>query len=70
MNDEPTNKELMHYIKDIKGDVSEIKVQTKLTNGRVSGLENWRWFITGGLTIITLLILPVVFIIVSSVIKR
>lgn len=66
MTDEPTNRELMHYIKDIKIDVSEIKVQTKITNGRVSALENWRWFMIGGLTIISALILPVVFIIIKN----
>ena len=32
MEQEPTNRELMHFIKDIKEDVGEIKLQTIKTN--------------------------------------
>ena len=57
--DEPTNKELAHYLKDIQNDVKEIAIQVKQTNGRVSSLEMWRNFITGGLTVLTILVVPV-----------
>lgn len=44
----------------------EIKEQVKLTNGRVGSLENWRWFITGGLAIIAIIIIPLLFIIIQK----
>jgi hypothetical protein len=38
--------------------LQEILAQTKTTNGRVNALENWKWFITGGLTILSVLVIP------------
>jgi len=52
----PSNKELMHYIKDIKEDVGEIKIQTQKTNGRVTALEKWMWMMVGAITIIAWLV--------------
>lgn len=66
MEREPSNRDLMHYIQDIKVDVGEIKVQTSKTNGRVGALENWRWFISGGLAIILVLIIPIVLIVIQN----
>lgn len=37
---------------------AEILAQTKKTNGRVGNLEVWRGFITGGLAIIGVLLIP------------
>jgi hypothetical protein len=51
--------ELKQLFNGIKEDLGEIKDQTKKTNGRVSALENWRWFITGGLVIIGSLLVPI-----------
>lgn len=60
MTDQPfTNREIREFVSDIKGDIQEIKEQTQRTNGRVSALEQWRWFILGGLTIISMLIVPI-----------
>ncbi len=63
---EPTNRELLIYIKDIRLDVSDIKLKTGKTNGRVSALENWRWFIAGGLSIIVVLLLPIIFLLIAN----
>jgi hypothetical protein len=38
----------------------EIKAYQQYTNGRVKSLEIWRSFILGGLSIITLLVLPMI----------
>lgn len=54
-----SNRELREVFSDIKGNLNEIKLQTQLTNGRVGQLENWKWFITGGLAILGLTIVPV-----------
>lgn len=42
--------------KELKDDLQEIKNQTKMTNGRVNKLENWRNFIVGAIAVITFLI--------------
>ena len=67
MNEQPlTLRELEHFFGDVKDDVKEIKVQVKTTNGRVNKLENWRWFMTGGLAILTAVVLPVLFLVISN----
>jgi hypothetical protein len=55
-------------LKVIGDDVVEIKEQCTKTNGRVGKLEdrantieNWKWFITGGLAILGLLFIPLMF---------
>lgn len=51
-----TNKHLVE-IKDEH--LARIEEQVRKTNGRVGKLENWRAFITGGLAILTLLVVPI-----------
>lgn len=59
MDAEPySNREIREMFGEMKLDLTEIKAQTKLTNGRVSKLENWRWFITGATTMITIVVIP------------
>lgn len=53
-----SNRELREFFGDVKNDLAEIKAQTIKTNGRVSSLENWRYAVVGGLTVITVLIVP------------
>lgn len=57
---DPTNKELLHYIKDIKEKVEDIKIQVTKTNGRVGNLEIWRGTIIGAVAVITVLIVPLI----------
>ncbi len=47
----------------------EILTQTKTTNGRVNALENWKWFITGGLTIISVLLIPILISLIKIFLK-
>ncbi len=69
METEYSNKEIIHLFSDLKGDLLEIKVDVKKTNGRVGSLENWRWFITGGLAVVTLVLIPLIFIVIQSKLK-
>lgn len=55
--------------REIKDTVSRIEMQTIRTNGRVSSLEVWKGFITGGLAVIVLLLLPILFIMVTNYLK-
>ena len=38
--------------------LDEILDQTKLTNGRIGKLERWRAYITGGLAVVIIILLP------------
>jgi uncharacterized membrane protein YhaH (DUF805 family) len=60
MEGQYSSRELDHYFKDIRSTLEEIKDQTVKTNGRVNRLENWRWLLTGGMTIITALVIPLI----------
>lgn len=51
-----TRNEMHEVVKRIDENVAEIKKQVLLTNGRVRKLEVWRGFITGGLTIVSIVV--------------
>lgn len=61
------NREIDQMFTEVHAKLDAILMQTQKTNGRVGSLENWKWFITGGLAIITVIILPVVFILLRNV---
>lgn len=46
--------------------LGEVKAQTTKTNGRVSAIENWRWMITGGFSIVTFVVIPMVVYVFNS----
>ena len=51
---------------EIKETLSDIKTQTQKTNGRVSALENWRWFMGGIACVITGLLVPILIAFIQS----
>lgn len=61
MNNENTyaDREIEEMFADVKEALQRIERQTTQTNGRVSALENWKWFISGGLAILSMLFVPV-----------
>jgi len=66
-----TLTEMKSQIGSIKNDNKEqldrIELQTKKTNGRVNGLENWRSYVAGGLAVITIVGLPMLWILITDV---
>ena len=44
----------------VKEKLESIHDQVKTTNGRVQSLERWRSWITGGLAVLTIIMVPVV----------
>lgn len=54
---------------EIKETIHEIKVDVKKQNGRVRKLEVNGGIIKGGLAIISAIILPIAFIVISNLIK-
>ena len=53
-------------IKQIKEDIREMRDHLRKINGRVRGVENWRWMITGMGVVLSIVIIPVVLILISS----
>ena len=62
----PNDGELYIMLKNVKEDVTSILEQTKITNGRVSSLEKFQSFIMGGLAILSILVIPLLFKIVFN----
>ena len=65
-NDEYSNREIDTMFGELQSDVKEILAQVRRTNGRVSSLENWRWFITGGVAVISIIIVPIIVKLISG----
>lgn len=51
---------------DMKEQLNRIEIQTTETNGKVRSLQVWRGFITGGLAIVTVLLIPILFMLIQS----
>lgn len=64
--EEPTNKELMHYIKDIRAkieqitekDLPEINSRVMATNGSVAEVKAWKERATGGMYVVLIVVIP------------
>ena len=50
----------------IKPTLVRIETQTTRTNGNVRDLQKWRSFITGGLSVICIVLLPLIFMVVQN----
>lgn len=61
-----SNEEERTYRLGVVEKLNEIHEQVKKTNGRVSSLENWRWFISGGIAVMGVMIVPIFLAIVNS----
>jgi len=60
MPEKLTNQTIRHILKDIHQEVRELKEIAIKTNGRIKSLEIWRARILGGLSVITLILIPIV----------
>lgn len=60
MNDTPySNREIDLHFTEIKETLRRIEAQTIRTNGRVTGLEQWKQYILGCIAVLVLIGLPV-----------
>jgi hypothetical protein len=55
-----TQKEIDLMMVPVHEKLDTIIEQVKATNGRVRCLERWRSFITGGLAVLTVVIIPII----------
>lgn len=54
----------------LKEGQAKILIQTTKHNGRMSKLERWQSYVTGAVAVLTVLVLPIVFMIVSEIISH
>ncbi len=56
-----TNREIREHWHNVNGKLQEILLQTKLTNGRVTSLERYRYTLMGAVVVLSAIALPIMF---------
>lgn len=51
---------------ELRENLEEIKKQTQKTNGHVADLKQWQAFVKGGLSILTILVVPILIYIIKQ----
>ncbi len=60
MSEEPfKNREIVEMFNDVKISLTRIEAQTVRTNGRVSKLEQWQYYVIGFCACLTILAIPI-----------
>lgn len=54
-----TNREIKEMFNDLKDGQDRIESQVKLTNGRVTTLEKWRYTMVGGIAVLSMVVVPI-----------
>lgn len=68
-NQKPYNyEEEQTWRNNVMGLLRDIKEQTQKTNGRVNKLENWRYYVTGAISFIVVIMIPTL-VLLTEIIK-
>lgn len=54
-----SNREIDDKWGEIANALSRIEIQTRMTNGKVADLQKWRYILTGGMSVLTTILLPI-----------
>lgn len=61
MNDKPYSKrEMDAHFTEIKDSLTQLKQLVGIANGRTGKLEKWRAFISGGVAIVSFIVIPLI----------
>mgnify|MGYP001601220359 CR=1 FL=1 len=60
MTEKLNNQTLRHILADISKDVKGLTEIAMKTNGRLTNLELWRSYLSGGMAVIIILLIPIV----------
>lgn len=63
------NREIREMVDDVRNSLQRIEIQTTITNGKVAELQKWRYIMMGAVSVLTTLVLPVVFIVIQTYFK-
>lgn len=61
-----SKREIDGFLQRIDEKLDRIETQTTKTNGNVRTLQIWRAYLTGGLAILSILIVPIILIMVAE----
>lgn len=61
MKEEPkfTNREITEMFNDVKQSLARIEEQTTRHNGRMTKVEEWKAFMSGGIAVLVAIVLPI-----------
>lgn len=54
-----TNREINEMFKDVRESLTRIEEQTTRHNGRMTRMEEWKAFMSGGMAVLTLIVMPI-----------
>lgn len=63
--EEYSKREIDTFMDEITATLGRIETQTTKTNGSVRSLQVWRGFITGGLAILAIIVIPLLFMLIK-----
>lgn len=61
---------IIERLENIKIELAEVKAHVQKTNGSVASLKMWRGYVTGGLAVLTAIVVPLFFLVVAKFLEK
>jgi len=69
MPEKYTDSDLNHYLSRLEEQLTRIEQQVTETNGRLKKLEIWKAWMTGGMAVLSLLVIPIAITLATELIQ-
>jgi len=69
MPEKYTDSDLNHYFSRLEEQLTRIEQQVTETNGRLKKLEIWKAWMTGGMAVLSLLVIPIAITLATELIQ-